>query len=363
MSATLDPMTDNEFHEATSSVATEEVGTTEIDAAGLHAELVPFNPVPEYEDPHAVVPQIPATAAAKEREEILEGFYPSRLRLENVDWVVFGWMALMHIGALAAPFYFTWQAAVVALALHWFTCSIGICMCYHRTLSHRSLILHGPAKLIGMIAGGVAGEGPPLTWTAVHRVHHARSDRAGDPHSPLEGPWWSHLLWLMLKRTDRMTMLIEKHYVPDLAKDKMVQFFEKTAVLWLIGPSVAAFAAGYFLMGGLTGGLSMLLWAGCMRMVVAYHSTWFVNSATHLWGYRNYETADESRNLWWVAVLSYGEGWHNNHHAYPRVARAGHRWWEIDPTWYAIKFLRLIGLATQVDDKLPEVKQTQSKAA
>ncbi|MCA9056727.1 MAG: fatty acid desaturase, partial [Planctomycetaceae bacterium] len=162
-----------------------------------------------------------------------------------------------------------------------------------------------------------------------------------------EGPWWAHLYWMMVAAPKRKQQLLEKHFAPDLLRDRTVVFFEKTFPLWLFGTGALLFWLG---------GWSMFLWAMCARMVFAYHSTWFVNSATHLWGYRNYETTDASRNLWWVAVLSYGEGWHNNHHAHPRLARAGHKWWELDPTFWAISSLRLVGLAHDVDDRIPAPK-------
>jgi sn-2 palmitoyl-lipid 9-desaturase len=287
----------------------------------------------------------PVSQAAREREELLAYFSKDGLRWSNVSWGIAGWMLLMHAGALAAPFFFSWQAVLVAVVLHWLTCSIGICLTYHRCLSHRSLKLKEPSKFIGTLIGVLSGEGTPLTWTATHRIHHGQSDQPGDPHSPLEGPWWSHLWWMMLKTSPRKQHLLFKHYVPDLARDPMMRMFEKTYVLWLIGSGVLLYALG---------GLPLLLWGLCFRMVIAYHSTWFVNSATHLWGYRNYETTDASRNLWWVALLAYGEGWHNNHHAHPRLARAGHRWWELDPTWWAISFLQRIGQATEVDDRIPQ---------
>lgn len=278
------------------------------------------------------------------RHEILSWFGPERLKLRNVDWTILAWMAVMHVGALAAPFFFTWQALGVAVLLHWFTCSIGICLCYHRCLSHRSLKLRWPARFVGLVAAALAGEGSPLRWSMVHRIHHGHSDEPGDPHSPLEGKWWSHLLWMFVRQPEEVNDAAYQQYVPDLMKDRLVMFFQRTWQWWMFGCGVGLFAVG---------GWPMLLWGLCVRMVFAYHSTWFVNSATHLWGYRNYATTDESRNLWWVALLSYGEGWHNNHHAHPRLARAGHRWWEFDPTWCVIRFLRAVGLATAVDDRLP----------
>ena len=287
------------------------------------------------------------TKAAMERQELLSYFSRDRLKLKNVNWVVAAWMIGIHAGALIAPFYITWQAVAVTVVLHWLTCSIGICLGFHRCLSHRSLKLKWPAKFFTTLCGTLAGEGTPITWSAIHRIHHGQSDQAGDPHSPLEGPWWSHLWWMMLDAPKRKQELLYKYYAPDLVRDKMLVFFEYTFGPWLILTGVVLY---------LIGGLPMLLWGLCVRMVFAYHSTWFVNSATHLWGYRNYETTDQSRNLWWVALLAYGEGWHNNHHAHPRLARAGHKWWELDPTWWAITFLRAIGQATDVDDRNPAVQ-------
>jgi stearoyl-CoA desaturase (delta-9 desaturase) len=250
----------------------------------------------------------------------------------------------MHVGCLAAPFFFTWQALAVAVVLHWSTCSIGICLGYHRFLSHRSLKLVAPVRFFVTLCGVLSGEGTPLLWAATHRLHHAKSDEPGDPHSPLDGPWWSHLLWLFVRHSAEHRKLMYKHFVPDLAQDRILLMFDKTYPLWLFGFAGLIYAIG---------GWPLLLWGVCVRMVIAYHSTWLVNSATHLWGYRNYETTDQSRNLWWVAILAYGEGWHNNHHAYPAFARAGHKWWEVDMTWYAIKVLRALGLAYEVDDRLP----------
>ncbi len=275
---------------------------------------------------------------------VYESFDPKNLRRENIDWVVLGWMIAMHVGCLAAPFFFTWQALGVAVVLHWMTASIGICLGYHRYLAHRSLKLKTPAEFCVLLCSVLSGEGTPLTWAATHRLHHQRSDQYGDPHSPLDGPWWSHLLWLFMKRTPAQQEALFQRYVPELAERPMMRFFEKTFGLWLVAMAVTLFVIG---------GLPMLLWGLCVRMVVAYHSTWFVNSATHMWGYRNYETRDQSRNLWWVALLAYGEGWHNNHHAHPHTARAGHKWWEIDMTFWAIRALEWCGLATEVDDRNP----------
>ena len=232
----------------------------------------------------------------------------------------------------------------MCFVMHWFTASIGICLGYHRFLSHKSFKVVYPVKFMAMLAGALSGEGSPLVWSATHRLHHHRSDQPGDPHSPLITAIWSHFSWMLIRRTPAQQQALFQKYTPDLIQDPMLQFFEKTYFLWLVASGIALYVVG---------GMPMLLWGLCMRMVLVYHGTWFVNSATHIWGYRNYDVRDESRNLWWVAIWAYGEGWHNNHHAHPHVAPAGHQWWELDPTWWAIKTLRLFGLAYDVDDRIP----------
>jgi stearoyl-CoA desaturase (delta-9 desaturase) len=315
-----------------------------LEARGTHSpirEVDAFHPAGVHH-PQSATKESTAKEIADDRQEIYDAYSPGGS--PKIDPVVLGWIVAMHIGALAAPWFFTWSALGVTVLLHWLTCSIGICLMYHRCLSHRSLKLAGPVHFFATLCGVLSGEGKPLTWTAVHRLHHSRSDKAGDPHSPLDGPWWSHLYWMFHVINLGTKEKLYRRYTPDLLNDKTVMFFEKTYGWWLFGSGIALF---------LIGGLPFLFWGLCARMVFAYHSTWFVNSATHLWGYRNYETADQSRNLWWVAILSYGEGWHNNHHAHPHVAPAGHRWWEFDPTWQVIRLLRATGLATQVDDRIP----------
>ena len=290
-------------------------------------------------------PAKPQSSNAQEKAQILEALDPERLKWNNIDWVIFTWMVVVHAGALAAPFFFSWAGLVTCLVLHWVTCSLGICLCYHRYLAHKSMKLRQPSEFALLVAGGISGEGSPLQWAAMHRVHHQRSDMKGDPHSPFDGTFWSHIAWLFLRQKPEHRQRLYRQYVPELAERPLLRFFDRTEVVWLVACGVILLALG---------GLPVLLWGMCVRMVFAYHSTWFVNSATHLWGYRNYDTRDESKNLWWVAILSYGEGWHNNHHAHPSLAPAGHRWWEIDMTWWAIKFLKAIGQAYDVKGRVPE---------
>ncbi|HUG90576.1 MAG TPA: fatty acid desaturase [Planctomycetaceae bacterium] len=286
-----------------------------------------------------------AGSARDDKEVILQSFRKDHLRWNNIDWVCLVWMIAMHAGALAAPFFFSWSGLGIAVLLHWLTASFGICLCYHRYLTHRSLKMTPAGEFFTMTCAVLSGQGSPLDWTATHRLHHQLSDQPGDPHSPREGAWWSHILWLFVRHSPRQREALFRRYVPDLVDRPIIRFFQRTEFLWQV-------ALGTTLL--VLGGWSFLLWGLCLRIVFAYHSTWFVNSATHLWGYRNYETTDDSKNLWWVALLSYGEGWHNNHHAHPNLAPAGHRWWEIDMTWWAIKAMRLAGLAYDVNDAIPE---------
>lgn len=286
----------------------------------------------------------PHNEAASEQAAILATFHRGHLSWKNIDWVVLLWMLAVHAGAIAAPWFFSWTSLGVALFLHWLTCSVGVCLGYHRLLSHQSLRLVGPVRFVVTLCGVLSGQGSPLMWGATHRVHHCRSDREGDPHSPREGFWWSHGLWLFAARTSADRDRLYRVFAPDLASDRLLQFFERTYSLWLF-----AFAAVLFGLGG----WSLLLWGLCLRIVAGYHTTWLINSASHVWGYRNYETTDNSRNLWWAGLLAYGEGWHNNHHAWPREACYGHRWWELDLTWQTIRVLRWLGLASAVVQKSP----------
>lgn len=292
-------------------------------------------------------------ARTVEPQEIFDWFRPNQLNWKNVDWVVVIWMAAIHVGCLAAPFFFTWKALGLALVAYWLTSSVGVCLGYHRYLTHKSFKLAKPAEFGVLLCSVASGEGSPLMWTATHRLHHQRADQEGDPHSPLEGKWWSHMSWLFVNHSKEQRDVLFRRYVPDLCDKPIMRFFEKTYGWWLLVFGLAILAIA---------GLPGLLWVMCVRMAFAYHSTWFVNSATHLWGYRNYETRDESRNLWWVALLAFGEGWHNNHHAHPAAARAGHQWWEIDMTWWVIRGLQAVGLASNVNDQIPLREQREATA-
>ena len=264
-----------------------------------------------------------------------------------LDWVNFFWIGILHLGLLAAPFTFSWQGLGVMLFLYWLTGGIGICLGYHRLLSHRSFVTHRPVRWLIALIGGLAGEGSAVHWTANHRQHHALSDHVGDPHSPREGFWWSHMLWCLQAMSREARVKHHARYAPDMTSDPIFRFLDATYIVWHLLLAAALFGIGYA-QEGTPLGRSLLVWGMFVRLVVVLHCTWFINSVTHVWGYKNFETADDSKNLWWVALVTFGEGWHNNHHAIPRRANYGRRWWELDVTYVTIWLLGKLGLAWNI---------------
>jgi stearoyl-CoA desaturase (delta-9 desaturase) len=262
------------------------------------------------------------------------------LEPREISWISVGFFAIVHGLALLAPWYFSWSALGTMILLHWFLGSIGICLGYHRLLSHRSFQVPKWLEYAIALIGATALQGGPIFWVAGHRLHHAHTeDEEKDPYSARRGFWWSHMLWMIYPKSDFFNPNKYRKYAPDLARDPFYMWLDKYFILLQI-----PLAVGLYLIGG----WSFIIWGMCLKSVLLWHSTWFINSVTHMWGYRTFETNDNSRNLWWAAIVTYGEGWHNNHHAYPNVAKAGWRWWEVDVTWWAIQFLRSLGLATKV---------------
>jgi fatty-acid desaturase len=250
----------------------------------------------------------------------------------------------IHIGALAAfwPAFFNWQALVALAIVSYFTGALGITLCYHRTLTHRSLRLRKPLEYLLAICGTLALQGDPIRWVAVHRKHHAHADQEGDPHSIHLGFKWAHMDWIYQQNTALPSDEEVKRYAPDLYADPFYRVLE-----WASLPLQVLLALALFALGG----LPFVVWGIFVRLVLSYHSTWLVNSAAHMLGYRTFRTGDRSTNCWWVALISFGEGWHNNHHAFPFSARHGLRWFEIDMTWWHVKILSFLRLADRI--KIP----------
>lgn len=225
--------------------------------------------------------------------------------------------------------------------LYFVTACLGITLCYHRLLTHRSFRLWKPLERVFATCGVFALQGSPLMWVGHHRMHHAHSDSERDPHDSTRGFWYSHLYWLLRPHRYFDDPANIRRFARDIVVDPYYRFLDP---MWVMVSLQILLACGLYGLGG----WDAVLWGIFVRLVVVYHVTWFVNSASHMWGYRNYESSDESRNCWWVGILAWGEGWHNNHHAHPDVARAGHYWWEIDITYILIALLNGLGLADQV---------------
>lgn len=256
------------------------------------------------------------------------------------SWLSVVFFTTIHALALLAPWFFSWSALGVAIGLHWLFGSIGICLGYHRLLTHRSLQVPKPLEYAIALIGAMAVQGGPIFWVSGHRAHHLHTeDLDKDPYSARRGFWWSHMGWLFYQRPEVFDYNIYRQYAPDLEKQAFYRWLDRYFVLLQIPLGI-----GLYLLGG----WSFVIYGIFVRAVTLWHSTWLINSATHMTGYRNHDSDDNSRNLWWAAILTYGEGWHNNHHAYPNVAKAGWKWWEIDMTWWAIVLLQKLGLARRV---------------
>lgn len=270
-------------------------------------------------------------------------------RLKEIKWPTLITISLIHLGALLAFWTFSWKALGLCLFLYWLTGGVGITLGFHRLFAHSSFKAHKIIAYPAAFLGTLAGQSGILSWVAVHRTHHKYSDKQGDPHTPKEGFWWSHMGWLFI-RSELDDFETDRKMVPDLVRDPFYRLLNRSHGILNI------------LLAGLLylwGGISFLVWGTAVRMVLLYHATWFVNSATHMWGYRSFRTDDNSRNLWWVSLLSFGEGWHNNHHAFQGSARHGLRWWEIDLTYLQIRCLALLGLVRRI--QVPLIPEPSSK--
>jgi stearoyl-CoA desaturase (Delta-9 desaturase) len=254
----------------------------------------------------------------------------------------------------------------------WLLTGTGITIGFHRLLTHRSFETYRWVKLVWVTLGALSVEGSPLVWCAVHRRHHELSDQPGDPHSPhlhgkgawnsLRGLWYAHAGWLF---TGYWSSPDLERYVPDLLSDKALVAVDRVYYLWvLVSLTLPAAIGGVASTEGATwswqGALLGLVWGGLVRIAVTHHITWSINSICHVFGSRDYRTGDDSRNNLVCGLLGLGEGWHNNHHAFPTSARHGLAWWQLDASWLVIRGLELIGMAWNV--RLPNKKTMAEKA-
>jgi fatty-acid desaturase len=273
-------------------------------------------------------------------------------RWSSKDIYIAGFMTFMHTMCLLAPFTFSWSAVRLCVALSFITGMFGITLSFHRNLSHKSFKLPKWLEYTFAYCGVQAVQGDPLDWVSLHRYHHQYCDTEMDPHTPHEGFWHSHIGWLFDEKPRRS---LGRANVGDMEKDDFYQFLHKTYIIHPVLLSLALYALG---------GAPYLVWGMAVRLVLVYHVTWFVNSASHVWGTQPWNTGDLSKNNWWVAMVAFGEGWHNNHHAFEYSARHGLKWWQLDPTWWTILGLGAIGLATKIKLPRPEhMKRLATKSS
>ena len=296
---------------------------------------------------------------------------------ETRDRIITGTVTVAPVIALGVVVWQAWSHSlhwrdVLIFGLIYAITGLGVTVGFHRLFTHRSFSTYPWVRFLFAAAGSMAIEGPIISWVADHRKHHAFSDQEGDPHSPHvghEGGWrgalrglaHAHVGWLFI-HTHRGK---RERYAPDLLADPVVAFVDRTFVFWALAGLAIPFGLGYLIGGSLSTALTGLLWGGGVRMLVVHHVTYSINSLCHFFGRKDYATGDESRNLGWLSVFTFGESWHNNHHAFPTSARHGLRRWQIDPSWIVIRALEVTGLVwdvVRVDERRQQRKALTADA-
>ena len=288
---------------------------------------------------------------------------PAGVQHRQIYWRYALGVLFYHLVALLAfvPGFFSWTGLTIAVLGVYFFGSLGINLCYHRLLTHRSFACPKWFEHTLAVIGVCCLQDAPARWVAVHRKHHHHSDEQADPHSPLVNFFWGHMGWLMYENSELDRLAVYQRYARDLLRDPFYKMLERH-FFWIVLASWPVFFAGGFLGGILQGdtlgqslrsGGIILLWGVFVRTVLVWHITWSVNSLAHVSGYRNFSTDDDSRNNVLVALLTVGEGWHNNHHADPGAASCAHRWWELDGIYFVIRGLAAVGLVTNIVDRKP----------
>ena len=290
------------------------------------------------------------------------------------DRIITGLVTIVPMLALGVAAWRAWEGLlrpgdVVVFVILYVLTGLGVTVGFHRLFTHRSFKARPAVRAVLAVLGSAAIEGPVISWVADHRKHHAFADRAGDPHSPhvdhgvgwrgaLRGLLHAHVGWLFVhdQRGARA------RYAPDLLADPVIRFVDRTFVIWAVGGLGIAFALGAAIGGSLTAGLTALLWGGAVRLFVLHHMTYSINSICHVFGRRRFATADESRNVFWLALPTFGEAWHNNHHAFPTSARHGLGRWQLDPSALVIRGLEACGLASDVVRISPERQRRKAVA-
>jgi stearoyl-CoA desaturase (Delta-9 desaturase) len=279
---------------------------------------------------------------------------------ENLDRFVTGTVTVVPVLCLAIVGWQVWGQwlgwnDIVVFLIMYVATALGVTVGFHRMLTHRAFKTTPLVRGIFTALGSAAIEGPVISWVADHRKHHAFTDVQGDPHSPhvdhgvgvrgaLRGLVHAHIGWLFVhdQRGAR------DRYAPDLMADPVMRFVDRWFYVWAVGGVAVAFGLGWVLGGSLEAALTALLWGGAIRLMLLHHVTFSINSICHVFGRKRFETGDESRNVFWLSLITFGESWHNNHHAFPTSARHGMGRWELDPSALVIRGLARVGLAWDV---------------
>jgi stearoyl-CoA desaturase (delta-9 desaturase) len=269
---------------------------------------------------------------------------------ESINWKNLFIVVTFHLLAIPALFMFSWQNVAAMLIGNWIVGSLGVGLGYHRLLTHRSFKAPKWLEYTLTIFGAMAIQDDAPKWVATHRIHHQFVETDKDPHSTIRGFFWAHIGWILRGTANDHDEATLKRYVPDLLKDKFHVLLARYYFVPLIISAFVLFAIG---------GWSMILWGVFVRVVVGWHTTWFVNSLSHIFGKRRFDTNDDSTNNWFVALLTFGEGWHNNHHAYPSSARHGLKWYQFDMNWLTIRIFEKLGWAKQI--RIPDVVKTSNE--
>jgi fatty-acid desaturase len=285
---------------------------------------------------------------------------PETAQPMQFDWGYLVNIVVIHVLSIPVifPWFFSWTGLFLFVAGLPGYGLLGITLCYHRLLTHQGLMVPKWLERTFALLGVCCLQDTPARWVAVHRLHHRHSDRQPDPHSPLVNFFWSHVGWVLVKNREHSRITFFEQYARDILRDPLYLVLERNLMwFWVYWAHVLLYyvvglLAGRLMTGtwwgGFQFGLSVTVWGAFLRTVAVWHVTWSVNSVTHVFGYRNYQTHDDSRNHWLVALLAHGEGWHNNHHADQRAAAHGHRWWEFDLTFQVVRVLEMLGLAKNV---------------
>jgi stearoyl-CoA desaturase (delta-9 desaturase) len=288
-------------------------------------------------------------------------------KISNLIGAVVPFLAFIAAIVLLWNQYVGWTDLVV-LAIMYVVAGLGITVGYHRLLTHRSFQTYKPVEYVFATLGSMAVQGPVIAWVADHRKHHAHTDEEGDPHSPhvghgdgvlgaLHGLWYAHMGWLF----DSHGRAEGKQYARDLVEDRGMRFISRGFLgIVFVGLLLPA-GLGYLLTGTVKGALTGLFWGGFVRIFLLHHVTWSINSVCHFFGRRRFEVEDRSTNVFWLALPSFGESWHHNHHAFPRSAVHGLKWWEVDPSAVVIRAMKRVKLAWNVVEISPE-RQAQKAA-